>query len=267
MYSVLVAANMTIREALQRLCDTAKGALFIVEKGRLVASLTDGDVRRFLLQGGEINACIEKAFNKSPKFLFSSERERAHSYMKEQKIAAIPIVDEMLEVEDVVFLRDDEVDIDSVKIRELRNDDLGMVLDFFDQMAGDTRAMFNRNDVNRLRAVRYLQEKSENELHFCATVERSGVEQMVGYVFVWDINKGVPWLGIAVHENWKGRHLGRRLLSYLDDWACMKGVGGLLLTSVAANIRAHSLYERMGYEYCGTYPNGEFLYLKRFNCK
>jgi hypothetical protein len=51
----------------------------------------------------------------------------------------------------------------------------------------------------------------------------------------------------------------------LDDWAKEKAYGGLLLTSVPANIRAHSLYARMGYEYLGVYSNSEFLYLKRYD--
>ena len=37
-----------------------------------------------------------------------------------------------------------------------------------------------------------------------------------------------------------------------------------MLTGVPANIRAHSLYERMGFEYCGTHVSSEFLYIKRY---
>ena len=37
-----------------------------------------------------------------------------------------------------------------------------------------------------------------------------------------------------------------------------------MLTSVPANIRAHSLYARMGFEYFGVYPDSEFLFIKRY---
>jgi len=51
----------------------------------------------------------------------------------------------------------------------------------------------------------------------------------------------------------------------LDSWAKPKGYGGLMLTSVPANVRAHSLYTRMGFEYFGVYPDSEFLYIKRYS--
>ena len=34
--------------------------------------------------------------------------------------------------------------------------------------------------------------------------------------------------------------------------------------NVPANVRAHALYERMGFEYYGVYPDSEFLYIKRY---
>jgi GNAT superfamily N-acetyltransferase len=92
-----------------------------------------------------------------------------------------------------------------------------------------------------------------------------GLEKMVGYVFLWDTDKLLPWLGIAVREEWKGHQLGRRLINWIDSWAKPKGYGGVMLTSVPANIRAHSLYVRMGYHYFGTYPDSEFLYIKRYS--
>lgn len=143
---------------------------------------------------------------------------------------------------------------------------MALALEFFDQMAGDTRAMFNRGDVNRMRIIGHLSRKEyDGQIHFAAVVkDGAGNERMVGYVFLWDMDKALPWLGIAVREDWKGHHLGRILLKHLDDWARPRGYGGLMLTSVPANVRAHSLYARMGFEYCGVYPDSEFLFIKRY---
>ena len=90
---------------------------------------------------------------------------------------------------------------------------------------------------------------------------------MVGYVFLWDLDTLIPWLGICVREDWKGNHLGRKLLEHLDSYLQPKGYGGVMLTSVPANIRAHSLYERMGFVYYGNHPSSEFLYIKRYPVK
>lgn len=263
--SVLISETSSILEALRILNDSSRQVLFIVEDGRLKAALSDGDVRRFLLAGGNVEFPVSSAANYNPRFLMTTERERALSMLSEWRLPALPIVDESMRIEDIVF-RYESVDVDSVRIRVLGKDDLLMVLEFFGQMAGDTRAMFNRGDVNKIRAIEHLNRSSDDgQIHFAAVVDDDGVEKMVGYVFLWDIHKKVPWLGIAVREDWKGHHLGRRLLSFLDEWAKPKGYGGLMLTSVPANIRAHSLYVRMGYEYFGVYSDSEFLYVKRYD--
>lgn len=263
--SVLVEAGESLRGALERLCASSKQILVVVEGSRFRGTLTDGDVRRFLLKGGGLEATVGEAANFHSKFLFSTERDRASGYIWENKLSAVPIVDEEMNLVDVVFLHD-TVDVDRVAIRELGPGDLGMVMEFFDQMAGDTRAMFNRNDVNRIRVTAHLKRTTDDhEVHFAAVVrEQDGTEKMVGYVFLWDTDTLIPWLGIAVREDWKGKHLGRRLLEHLDNYAKPKGYGGVMLTSVPANVRAHSLYSRMGFEYFGVYPDSEFLYIKRY---
>ena len=263
--SVLIKETELLSAALRKLCDSSKQIIFVVEDGRLKGALSDGDVRRFLLNGGNLNAPVSAAANYKPTFLMSTEREKASSVLADRHLPAVPIVDEDMNLLDAVF-RFDDVDVDSVGIRELSKNDLAMVLEFFDQMAGDTRAMFNRGDVNRIRVIEHLNSLGDDhQIHFAAVVkEADGSEKMVGYVFLWDIDKKIPWLGIAVHENWKGHHLGRKLLAHLDKWAQPKGYGGLMLTSVPANVRAHSLYTRMGFEYFGVYPDSEFLYVKRY---
>jgi len=262
---LLIDAHMTVRAALQRLCETGHQVLFVTNEERLAAALTDGDIRRFLLKGGELDALVSEAANFKPKFIFSTERRNAEAVMLDKHVNALPVVDEEMRIVDAVVLHE-TVNLDGVAIRELKPEDLQMVLEFFDQMAGDTRAMFNRGDVNRLRVIEHLKRsENDNQVHFAATIKTANdTELMVGYVFLWDIHTKVPWLGIAVREDWKGHHLGRVLLSHLDDWAKPKSYGGLMLTSVPANVRAHSLYTRMGFEYYGVYPDSEFLYIKRY---
>ena len=262
---VLISPSMTVREALQRLCVTSKRILFLVEDGVLIGSLADGDIRRFLLKGGGLGASVRDAANLRPHFAFTTERRDADAKMRAADVTALPIVDDDRHVVDIVFERS-SVNLKDVSIRTLKPTDLEMVLEFFDQMAGDTRAMFNRGDVNRIRVIEHLKRTEEDcQVHFAATISGDdGREKMVGYVFLWDIDRKVPWLGIAVHEDWKGHHLGRRLLDHLDGWAKPKGYGGLMLTSVPANVRAHALYTRMGFEYFGVYPDSEFLYIKRY---
>lgn len=262
--NMLVDKSATISQAMKQIDETGKRIVFVQDGERLFGSLSDGDIRRFLMRGGKVEGLVRDAANKTPKFLFDTQRSGAIDYMLSNGIHAVPIVDNDLNVIDVVLVHE-EVDISAVTMRELLPSDMERIMAFFDQMAGDTRAMFNRGDVNRVRVIQYLEENTPNEKHFCATVEINGKETIVGYVFLWETNLQVPWLGIAVHERWKGFHLGRVLLSYLDEYAKGHNYGGLMLTTVPANIRAQSLYTNMGYEYMGSHMCGEYMYLKRFS--
>ena len=265
-HSVVISAEVAIRDALRQLCDDGRQILVVVEEGVFKGTVSDGDIRRWLLRGGGLDAPIREAANFKAKYLFSTEREKAQRFVWENKISAVPIVDDDMTLVDVVFLHE-SVDVEAVTIRQLVPADLAMVLEFFDQMAGDTRAMFNRNDVNRIRVMEHLgRTQDDHQIHFAAVVKNvDGTEKMVGYVFLWDLDKKLPWLGIAVREDWKGHHLGRKLLAHLDDYAQPRGYGGLMLTSVPANVRAHSLYERMGFSYYGVFIDSEFLYIKRYD--
>ena len=266
--AVLIDGHEDIRTAIRKLAVCGKHVLFVREKETLAGSLTDGDISKFLLKDGKLESTVREAANSQPHFLFDTERERAEQYVWDHKFSAVPIVDEDRRILDIVFLHD-SVDSDEAKIRVLEKKDMTMVMEFFDQMSGSTRAMFNRGDVNRVRVIEHLNRTAEdNQLHFAAVVnEADGREKMVGYVFLWDLDTKIPWLGIAVREDWKGHHLGRRLLQHLDDWLKPRGYGGVMLTSVPANVRAHSLYTRMGFDYYGVYPDSEFLYIKRYEAE
>lgn len=260
---LLIDKQKTISEAMKQIDENGERIVFVQDGTRLFGSLSDGDIRRFLLKGGKVEKALCEAANKTPKFLFDTQRSGAIDYMLSNQISAVPIVDDDLNVVDVVVLNE-AVDISAITMRALVPADMELILDFFDQMAGDTRAMFNRGNVNRVRVIDYLEGKTPNEKHFCATAQVNGKETIVGYTFLWETDTKVPWLGVAVHERWKGFRLGRVLLSYLDEYAKANGYGALMLTTVPANIRAQSLYTNMGYEYLGTHMTGEYMYIKRY---
>lgn len=152
------------------------------------------------------------------------------------------------------------MNMDEIAIRPFKAGDEALVTAFFDQMGGETRAFFNRGDGNRRTAMRFFEGGKDNTVRFLAECEGC----MAGYVFLWDMDKGVPWLGIAVAEGWKGRHLGRMLLEHAHGYAKAQGKCAVLLTTGVANIRGQGLYERMGYEHIGTHTSGEYLYMIRF---
>jgi len=142
-----------------------------------------------------------------------------------------------------------------------RNTDKPLVEEFFARMAGESRGFFNRGGGNERDTLAFFApEGRPNTAYFMA--EEQG--RMAGYVFLWDLERAVPWLGIAVAEDWKGRHLGRDLMARAEEHARGLGKGGILLTTHVANLRGQGLYERCGYECMGIHTSGERLYLRRF---
>lgn len=147
-------------------------------------------------------------------------------------------------------------------IRLIRPEDRELVNAFFDQMAPDSRALFNRNDGNRRWAMRYFDGTDTQAMRRWVALDDDG---MVGYVFLWDVDTMIPWLGIAVAERLRGQHFGRRLIAQAEAWCREQGKGGILLTTHMANVRAQALYTRCGFEQLGVHgQSNELLFLKRF---
>lgn len=85
--------TLTVSEAMQAIDKNTSGILFLKnDKNVLIGCITDGDIRRFLLSGGKMDAMAVEAANRYPK-VARTEDEARHLYHKKNYIV-IPIVDE-----------------------------------------------------------------------------------------------------------------------------------------------------------------------------
>ena len=97
--------SLSIVDAMEKIDYNAKGILFIIdEAGKLVGSLTDGDIRRWILKSGDITLSVTNAMNKEPKSLFTNCKSDAARIMKEETITAIPLVDDNHVIRDICLL-------------------------------------------------------------------------------------------------------------------------------------------------------------------
>ena len=126
---------------------------------------------------------------------------------------------------------------DGIIIREFAKGDRQLVVDFFDQMGGETRGFFNQGDFNRKRVLRFFDGDAGDQVFFLA--EKDG--SMAGLVFLYDTHKKVPWLGIAVSEGMKGKRLGGQLIQAAKAYARTHNMGGIMLTTSVANHRGQGL--------------------------
>lgn len=102
-----IKKDATVIGAMEQLDSSATRILFVIDNKKLVGSITDGDIRRWILKKGEISASVEKITNFSPKYLNQKGKHMAKEYMKENGIFAVPITNDNAEVVSV-FLRDEE---------------------------------------------------------------------------------------------------------------------------------------------------------------
>ncbi|MCM1154910.1 MAG: nucleotidyltransferase family protein [Roseburia sp.] len=106
MNEVYIEEDKSILDAMQQLDKGGKKILFVHKEGKLLASLTDGDIRRWILKKGDLQISVKYAANYRPKYLYEQQAEQAMYIIKEQKIDAIPIVDRKHMIKRVVFAGD-----------------------------------------------------------------------------------------------------------------------------------------------------------------
>ena len=105
----LIDENATMIEAMELLDRVAKKVLFVLREGRFVAAITDGDVRRWILRKGNLDAKVKDIANYSPKYLLERDRARAKSFMKRRSVEALPILNDSMDIVSVVLWDDGEI--------------------------------------------------------------------------------------------------------------------------------------------------------------
>ena len=96
---LLISKDRTIREAMEKIGSLGPKILFVAEDGKLLGSLTDGDIRRYLTAGGKIEDSVYAACNRNPKKVAHSLEEAEK--MLNRHFVAIPILDGKNKITDI----------------------------------------------------------------------------------------------------------------------------------------------------------------------
>lgn len=107
----LISEDYSIIEAMEVLDKIAKKVLFVVRDEKLVAAITDGDIRRWILKKGNLDAKVKDVANYSPKYLEEKDKDNAREFIKTHSIEAVPIVNTNMQVVSIVLWNDDEIGI------------------------------------------------------------------------------------------------------------------------------------------------------------
>ena len=145
--------------------------------------------------------------------------------------------------------------------REMRPGDRAGMERFYRGLGPESTAFFNVNHGNERRTMDFFG-PAPRPAHEYYVAEIRG--EIAGHLFIWDADTRVPWLGIAVRDDFQGRGVGGLMLTSLFGLLEKRGCGGILLRTAETNAPARRLYEKHGFENLGRHPSGELLYLKRF---
>ncbi len=95
----LVSRKTKIKDAMKKIDSLKPKILFVAEDEKLIGALTDGDIRRYLLSGGNVQESVDKACNRKPKKVAHSLEEAIT--MLDKNFIAIPIVDGKKKILDI----------------------------------------------------------------------------------------------------------------------------------------------------------------------
>ena len=88
---------------MEKIDANAHGILFIVDKsGRLQGTVTDGDIRRWIIRSGKLDVAVADIMNKDPKIVYRGEESQGQDYMKKVQVKALPVLDAEGKVTDCV---------------------------------------------------------------------------------------------------------------------------------------------------------------------
>ena len=99
----LINDDIKVIDAMRLLSTLGCKVLFVHNDFKLIASLTDGDIRRYILNSGDINDDIKKVANYIPKYLINASQKEAENFMHDNLIDAVPIINNDNKIINIYF--------------------------------------------------------------------------------------------------------------------------------------------------------------------
>lgn len=103
----IVEENISIVETMKRIDAGARGVAFVCRGMKLCAVVTDGDVRRYILRGGDLQNPVSEIAHNNPICLTIGEENQAGELMRRYFITAVPIVNSEKEIVDIRFWQEE----------------------------------------------------------------------------------------------------------------------------------------------------------------
>ncbi len=125
---LIILKDKTLIDALNQLNKTAKKILFVVDKqNRLIGSLTDGDIRRWILKGGDAKAGVDAICYKNTYYVGMNYKiSNVKKDMESKKIIYVPVIDDAERV--IEFLVNDSFFAENITIKPIKKLNANVVI-------------------------------------------------------------------------------------------------------------------------------------------
>lgn len=88
----IIESDSSVIQAMEKIDKNSIGTVYVVSSEVMIGVITDGDIRRFILEKGDINSNVLEIANKNFQFSYESDYKIAKKIMDEHKIRSIPIL-------------------------------------------------------------------------------------------------------------------------------------------------------------------------------
>lgn len=105
----LIDEETTMLSAMEQLDKVARKVLFVTREGKFVASITDGDIRRWILKKGNLDAKVKEIANYNPKSILEEDKIDTKKFMNKHSIDALPVIDNNKYIKSIIFRNNLEI--------------------------------------------------------------------------------------------------------------------------------------------------------------
>lgn len=112
-HELLVREKTTIKDVMRKMDKASRKIIFVADrKGRLLGTITDGDIRRWILSSGDLKCGSARIYNRNPVYVTREGSDNsayiadARKRMFETGVDSIPVVDQAMRIVDIVSIRD-----------------------------------------------------------------------------------------------------------------------------------------------------------------
>lgn len=97
-------AELTVVDVMRKIDNNNKGILYIVdENGKLLGSLTDGDIRRWIIRTGDLKGLAGQIMYTDTNYVLESEERQALEYMSCEGLNSVPVLNAERVIIDIIF--------------------------------------------------------------------------------------------------------------------------------------------------------------------